>query len=187
MPREACDHGLVTHLFCTKSCCSKYLLNISPSDSILGGLDYHEPIDDSSGTDPSTMSCSYFQTIIIPAGSSAATGVVAIINEEIYEGDEDFFLDFSVAGDSETYGITEGSPRVFAGIPSEATVTILDRTAVEVYFDPDVYNVTEGQTANLILRLTRDVDPSVTIIVMVQTMDGSATGVYMKNAHYHPL
>ena len=73
--------------------------------------------------------------------------------------------------------VPAGLPRVFAGTPSEATVTILDRTAAEVYFDPDVYNVTEGQSTNLILRLTKDVDPSVTIIVMVQTMNGSATGV----------
>ena len=119
MPREACGHGLVTRLSCTKSCCSKYLLNISPCDSTSGGLDYHDPIDDSSGTDPSTMNCSYSQTITIPAGSSAATGVVAIINDEIYEGDEDFFLDLSVAGDFETYGINEGSP-------VRATVTIQD-------------------------------------------------------------
>ena len=39
-------------------------------------------------------------------------------------------------------------------------------------------NITEGQPADLILKLTRDVDPLVTIIVRVQTRDGSATGAY---------
>ena len=79
--------------------------------------------------------------------------------------------------------VPAGLPRVFAGIPSEATVTILDRTEAEVYFDPDVYNVTEGQTANLRLRLTKDVDPSVTFIVFVRTMDGSATGAQKRHTH----
>ena len=74
--------------------------------------------------------------------------------------------------------VPAGLPRVFEGTPSEATVTILDQTTAELYFDPTTYNVTEGQPADLILRLTRDVDPSVTIIVRVQTRDGSATGVY---------
>ena len=65
------------------------------------------------------MNCSYSLTITIPGGSTAATGVVAIINDEIYEGDEDFFLDLNVADDFETYGINEGSP-------VRATVTIQD-------------------------------------------------------------
>ena len=107
--------------------------------------------------------------------TQSGTLVVYAEPDDILENDEDFKAVLSVPA---------GLPRVFAGTPSEATVTILDRTAAEVYFDPDVYNVTEGQTANLILRLTKDVDPSVTIIVMVQTMDGSATGVYMKNTHH---
>ena len=71
-------------------------------------------------------------------------------------------------------------PRVSEGTPSEATVTILDQTAAEVYFDPAAYSVPEGQPADLTLKLTTDVDPSVTIIVMVQTMDGTAIGVYIR-------
>lgn len=75
-----------------------------------GGLDYHEPVDDSSGTDPPVMSCKYSLTITIPAGSSAGDGVVAIINDTIYEGTEDFFLDLSVAQTFQEVGINEGSP-----------------------------------------------------------------------------
>ena len=97
------------------------------------------------------------------------TLVVYAEPDDILENDEDFKVVLSVPA---------GLPRVFAGTPSVATVTILDRTAAEVYFDPDVYNVTEGQTANLILKLNNNVVPSVIIIVMVQTMDGSALGVY---------
>ena len=75
-----------------------------------GGSDYHEPVDDSSGTDPLVMSCSYSLTITIPTGSSAGDGVVAIINDTIYEGSEDFFLDLSVAQTLQDNGINEGSP-----------------------------------------------------------------------------
>ena len=103
------------------------------------------------------------------------TLVVHTETDNITENDEDFTAVLSVPA---------GLPRVFEGTPSEATVTILDRTTAEVYFDPTTYNVTEGQPADLILRLTRHVDPSVTIIVMVQTMDGLATGECTWK--YHP-
>ena len=77
---------------------------------ISGGLDYHDPIDDSSRSDPPVMSCSYSLTIPIPAGSSAGDGVVAIINDTIYEGPENIFLDLSVAQTFQDDGINEGSP-----------------------------------------------------------------------------
>ena len=99
------------------------------------------------------------------------TGMLVVYakTDNILENDEDFKAMLSVPA---------GLLRVFVGTPSEVTVTILDRTDAEVYFDPDVYNVTEGQTANLTLKLSNNVAPSVIIIVMVQTMDGSALGVY---------
>ena len=98
------------------------------------------------------------------------TGTLVVFTEpdNIIENDEDFTAVLSVPA---------GLPRVFEGTPSEATVTILDQTTAEVYFDPATYNVTEGQPADLILRLTRDVDPSVTIIMFVQIIQGSR-GVY---------
>ena len=102
------------------------------------------------------------------------TLVVFTETDSIIENDEDFTAVLSVPA---------GLPRVFEGTPSEATATILDQTTAEVYFDPATYNVTEGQPADLILRLTRDVDPTVTIIVRVQTMDGLATGVYTWKCH----
>ena len=86
-----------------------HLLIVASHCFISGGLDYHEPIDDSSGTDPPVMSCSYSLTITIAAGSSAGDGVVAIINDTIYEGPEDFFLDLSVAQTFQDDGINEGS------------------------------------------------------------------------------
>ena len=90
------------------------------------------------------------------------------MTDNIIENDEDFTAVLSVPA---------GLPHVFEGTPSEATVTILDQTTAEVYFDPATYNVTEGQPADLILRLSRDVDPSVTIIMVVLIMQGPR-GVY---------
>ena len=95
--------------------------------------------------------------------------VVHTETDNIIENDENFTAVLSVPADL---------PRVFEGTPSKATVTILDQTTAEVYFDPATYNVTEGQLADLILRLTRDVDPSVTIIMVVQIMQGPR-GVYI--------
>ena len=95
----------------TVTCCFMHLLNTTSPYVILGSLDYHEPIDDSSGTDPlDQMSCSYSLTITIPAGSSAADGEVAIIHDTIYEGPESFFLDLNVAQTFQDNGINEGSP-----------------------------------------------------------------------------
>ena len=77
---------------------------------ISGGSDYHEPNDDSSGTDPLVMNCSYSLNITIPAGSRAGDGVMAIINDTIYEGPENFFLNLSIAQTFQDDGINEGSP-----------------------------------------------------------------------------
>ena len=101
--------------------------------------------------------------------TQTGTLVVHTETDNIIENDEDFTAVLSIPA---------GLPRVFEGTPSEATVTILDQTTAEVYFDPATYNVTEGQPADLILRLTGDVDPSVTIIMVVQIMQGSR-GVYI--------
>ena len=106
--------------------------------------------------------------VVLNVTTQTGTLVVHTEMDNIIENDEDFTAVLSVPA---------GLPRVFEGTPSEATVTILDQTAAEVYFDPATYNVTEGQPADLILRLTRDVDLSVTIIMVVQIMHGPG-GVY---------
>ena len=112
--------------------------------------------------------------VVLNVTTQMGTLVVHTETDNIIENDEDFTAMLSVPA---------GLPRVFEGTPSEANITILDQTTAEVYFDPAAHNVTEGQPADLILRLTRDIDPLVTIIVMLQTMDGSATGVYTWKYH----
>ena len=56
------------------------------------------------------MSCSYSLTITIPAGSSAGDDVVAAVDDTIYEGPENLFLDLSVAQTFQAVRINEGSP-----------------------------------------------------------------------------
>ncbi len=73
-------------------------------------MEYHEPIDDSSGSDSLIMSCSYSITVSIPAGDDVANGVVTIVDDTIYEGEEEFFLDLSVAPTFQEVGINEESP-----------------------------------------------------------------------------
>ena len=115
--------------------------------------------------------------VVFNVATQTGTLVVLIEPDNTIENDENFTAVLSVPA---------GLPRVFEGTPSEATFTILDQTTADVYFDPATYNVTEGQSADLILRLTRKVDPSVTIIVKVQTSNGSATGVHIWKYHPYP-
>lgn len=88
-------------------------------DSLSGGLDYHEAIDVGSGTDSPLMSCSYSLIVTIPAGDNVSVGVVVIINDTIYEGEEEFFLLLSIPTAFQALMINEGSPL-------KATVTIQD-------------------------------------------------------------
>ena len=110
--QESWGHSITLPLSLTwfAVACFIHLLDATSPCFISGGLDYHDPNDDSSGTVPPAMSCSYSLTIPIPAGSSAGEGVVAIINDTIYEGPENFFLDLSVAPAFHAVGIKEESP-----------------------------------------------------------------------------
>ena len=68
--------------------------------------------------------------------------------------------------------------RVVEGVPSEAKITIIDRTPAEVFFDPTMYPIDEGEDANLILKLTREVATGVTIVVQFVTQNGTAGRKY---------
>nr|WNS50027.1 Na-Ca exchanger/integrin-beta4-like protein [Halisarca dujardinii] len=70
--------------------------------------------------------------------------------------------------------VPSGLDRVVPGEPSEARVTITDRTPAEVFFDPVMYPIDEGEDANLTLRLTREVASGVVILVQFITRDGTA-------------
>ena len=98
------------------------------------------------------------------------TLIVMTESDSILEDDELFMAVLSVPANV---------PCVSEGSPSKAIVTIVDQTAVQVFFDPDLYPVLEGQVANLTLKLT--VDVNVTIAVLVQAVDGTASGVLTRD------
>ena len=65
-----------------------------------GGLDYHER---------DKMTCSYSVIVDILAGQSSGSAMVAIIDNTIYEAQEDFFLDLSIAPAFQALRILEGT------------------------------------------------------------------------------
>ena len=86
-----------------------------------GGLDYHES---------DNMTCSYSVIVDIPVGQSSGSAMVAIINDDIYEGQEDFFLDLSIASSFQALGILEGTIL-------RATVEIEDNEGETDWFKSD--------------------------------------------------
>ena len=106
--------------------------------------------------------------IVFDVATQTGTLNVMTESDSILEDDELFMAVLSVPADV---------PRVSESSLSEAIFTIVDQTTAQVFFDPDLYPVLESQVVNLTLKLTVDVDPSVTCIVMVQTMDRTSTGV----------
>ena len=100
--------------------------------------------------------------------SQRGTLVVSAELDYILEKDEQLKAMLSVPA---------GIQRVSEGTPSEAIVTIRDQTAAEVYINSTTYSVLEGQPANVTLKLTRTIAPTVTIVVFLLTWDVSAIGV----------
>ena len=94
-----------------------HLLNSTSLDSISGGLAYHETIEAISGTN--VASCSYSFTVTIPAGGNGGIGIVAIINDTVYEGQEEFYLDLSVAPEFQTLRILEAQSSLNATVQIE--------------------------------------------------------------------
>ena len=57
----------------------------------------------------------------------------------------------------------------------------LTENEVQVFFDPVMYPIDEGEKANLTLKLTKEVASGVTIVVQYVTQDGSAKGNVLLN------
>ena len=99
--------------------------------------------------------------------------LVVHANEDMILEDPEMFL--------ARLSIPSGLERVVEGDPPEAKITIIDRTKGQVYFDPVMYPIDEGEKANLTLKLTKEVASGVTIMVQYVTQDGSAKGNVLLN------
>ena len=73
------------------------ILRINTLVSMSGGLDYDTPVAMTSANGRPVSKCSYSLNVVIPAGEVAGSGVVAIINDNVHEGEKEFYFHLSVS------------------------------------------------------------------------------------------
>ena len=105
--------------------------------------------------------------VTIPAGQTSANFTVTIIDDAILEEEELFNLALSIPPFPTSLGIHSAS--------SVAMVTITDDDSLTVQFAEFSYSVSEG-AGEVVLNLTANGTSAVNYTVVVDTMDGSATG-----------
>ena len=105
--------------------------------------------------------------VTIPAGQSSANFTVTIIDDAILEEEELFNLALSIPPFPASLGIHSTS--------AVATVTITDDDSLTVQFAEFSYSMSEG-AGEVVLNLTANGTSAVNYTVVVDTMDGSATG-----------
>ena len=103
----------------------------------------------------------------IPAGQSSANFTVTIIDDAILEEEELFNLALFIPPFPTSLGVHSAS--------SVAMVTITDDDSLSVQFTESIYSVSEG-AGEVVLNLTTNGTSAVNYTVVVDTMDGSATG-----------
>ena len=104
----------------------------------------------------------------IPAGESSANFTVTIIDDAVLEEEERFNLALSIPQFPASLGIHSAA---------YATVTITDDDFLTVQFAESCYYVSEG-AGEVVLKLTANGTSAVNYTVVVDTVDGSATGRY---------
>ena len=104
--------------------------------------------------------------VTIPAGESSANFAVAILDDAILEEEELFRLALSIPPYPASLGIHSSA---------YATVTIIDDDFLTVQFTESSYSVSEG-AGEAVLILTANGSSAVNYTVVVDTVDGRATG-----------
>ena len=104
--------------------------------------------------------------VTIPAGESSANFTVTIIDDVVLEEEELFSLALSIPPFPASLGIHSAT---------YATVTITDGDFLSVQFAESSYYVSEG-AGEVVLNLTANGTSAVNYTVVVDTVDGSATG-----------
>ena len=110
------------------------ILTVNTLVSMSGGLDYDTPVAMMSATVGPVSKCSYSLNVVIPAGEVAGSGVVAIINDTVHEGEKEFYFHLSVSPEFRRRRILVENPR---------------RMRVTVQIEDD-----DGQTAFLLIIVT---------------------------------
>jgi hypothetical protein len=139
-------------LIATRGCEDEYTVKVTALDgSALEGEDYR----------------GQSFPVTFPPLTTSMSFLVPIISDDVFEPDEAFTLQLEAPQNM------DGMCRdVRLGNPDRATILIRNDDSVNVYFDPDTYNVTEGETA--IITLRADSNFTVLFDVNVTLRDGSA-------------
>ena len=85
------------------------ILTINTLVSMSGGLDYDTPVAMASANARPVARCSL--NVVIPAGEVAGSGVVAIINDTVHEGQQEFYFHLSVSPEFRRCRILVDNPR----------------------------------------------------------------------------
>ena len=104
--------------------------------------------------------------VTIPAGESSANFTVTILDDAILEEEELFSLALSIPAYPASFGIHSSA---FAMVP------IINDDFLTVQFAESSYSVSEG-AGEVVLNLTANGTSAVNYTVVVDTVDGRATG-----------
>ena len=85
------------------------ILTMNTLVSMSGGLDYDTPVAMTSANVRPVARCSL--NVVIPAGEVVGSGVVAIINDTVHEGQQEFYFHLSVSPDFRRRRILVDNPR----------------------------------------------------------------------------
>ncbi len=87
------------------------ILTVNTLVSMSGGMDYDTPVAMMSATVGPVSKCSYSLNVAIPAGEVAGSGVVAIIDDALYDGRKKFHFHLSVSPEFQKRRILVENPR----------------------------------------------------------------------------
>ncbi len=87
------------------------ILTVNTLVSMSGGLDYDMPVAMTSANVGPVSKCSYSLNVVIPAGEVVGSGVVAIINDTVHEGEKEFYFHLSVSPEFGRRRILVENPR----------------------------------------------------------------------------
>ena len=87
------------------------ILTINTLVFVSGGLDYDTPVAIMSANVGPVSKCSYSLNVVIPAGEVAGSGVVAIIDDTVHEGEKEFYFHLSVSPEFRRRRILVENPR----------------------------------------------------------------------------
>ena len=104
--------------------------------------------------------------VTVPAGETLTNFTVTILDDAILEEEELFSLALSIPLYPASLGIHSSA---------YATVTIIDDDLLTIQFAESSYSVSEG-TGEVVLNLTANGTSAVNYTVVVDTVDGRATG-----------